>query len=123
MTMGKAMLDLEKWLHDLSYMKRIQNFHVLNPNAMLMPDTGGSCKKVAKAMKKMWHGNSVHLVPEDYQMLAEALLEELQEAQFTRPADSEDDMPGTSTGTTAAASAPRAKSQQTVDHKEILGEK
>jgi hypothetical protein len=117
MTMGKAMIDLEKWLHDLSYMKRIKNFHVLNPNAMLMPEDGGSCKKVAKAMKKMWHGSSVHLVPEGYQMLAEALVEELQEAQFTRPADSEDDTPGTSNGQVAAAAPPRVNKSHSGDHR------
>jgi hypothetical protein len=85
MTMGQALLDMEKWLHDLSYMKRIKNFHVVNPNALLMPD-GDNRKKVAKAMKKMWHGNSVHLVPDGYKMLAESLIEELQEArEFIRP--------------------------------------
>jgi hypothetical protein len=86
MTMGKAMLDLEKWLHDLANMKRIRNFHGMNSNALLMPD-GDNCKKVAKAMKKMWHGNSVHLVPDGYKMLAESLMEELQDADFIRPAD------------------------------------
>jgi hypothetical protein len=97
-------------------MKRIRHFHVLNPNALLMPD-GGSCKKVAKAMKKMWHRNSVHLVPDSYKMLAESLMKELQDAEFTWPADTEDDMPGSAGGTPAAAAAIRKHERQPVDNR------
>jgi hypothetical protein len=50
-------------------------------------------------------------------MLAETLMEELQEAEFTRPADTEDHMPGTLARTPPSASVTRTKVAQTVDHR------
>jgi hypothetical protein len=83
LNMGTALNDIEKWLRDLSYMKRIRNYLVVNPNSM--PAVKSSIVKSAKSVSKFWKKSPVHMTPEGYQLLADSILEDIPDMAFIRP--------------------------------------
>jgi hypothetical protein len=70
------------WIDDQSYLKRIRNFMVVNPNLVIAPDN--AYKKDAKTFKMYWKNGPVHMSSTGYEKLAQGILEELATGNFSR---------------------------------------
>jgi hypothetical protein len=57
----EGLSNLETWMDDQSYLKRIRNFVVFNPNDFFSPDT----KKDARVFKQCWKAGPVHMKRSD----------------------------------------------------------
>jgi hypothetical protein len=58
---------LETWIDDQAFLKRIRNFHVVNPNDVITPD--GLTKKDTRAFKMYWRSVLVHMTSVGYEKL------------------------------------------------------
>jgi hypothetical protein len=87
LNMGTLLNKAEKWLRDLSYMKRIRNYLVVNPSSILAVKS--SIVKSAKSVSKFWKKSPVHMTPDGYQLLADSILEDIPDMAFIRPETTE----------------------------------
>jgi hypothetical protein len=88
--MATGLANLETWLDDQAYLKRIRNFVVINPNNYFTSDTDGVTKSDTKAFKLLWRDGPVHMVDAGYQKLAKNILDALPEVTFSRSYSSEE---------------------------------
>jgi hypothetical protein len=111
--MATGLANLETWLDDQAYLKRIRNFVVINPNNFFTSDTDGVTKSDTKAFKLLWRDGPVHMVDAGYQKLAKNILEALPEVTFSRSYSNEE-KPATS-GSSQQARPPRGRGRGCVD--------
>ena len=69
-TMGTSLAELEDWIRDLAYSKRIQLSSVICPATMVDLDNPTDKKK---ELAKWWGTDPVHLLPAGYSKMAEKL--------------------------------------------------
>jgi hypothetical protein len=69
-TMFEQFADIETWMDDQSYLKRIRNYCVLNPNTILTPDSDKLTKKDKMTFKQFWNADPVHMTGTGYEYLA-----------------------------------------------------
>ena len=69
-TMGTSLAELEDWIRDLAYSKRIQLFSVICPATMVDLNNPSDKKK---ELAKWWGTDPVHLLPAGYSKMAEKL--------------------------------------------------
>jgi hypothetical protein len=82
--------NLETWLDDLTYLKRIRNFCVINPNNYFIPDTEGVTRQDTRSFKLYWKDGPVHMTGTGYNKLAQSIVDSLQEVTFKRAYSSSD---------------------------------
>jgi hypothetical protein len=81
---GEALANIDKWIWDLAYMKRIHNFVVISPKDLL--SKGCKTMKDVKVLHSLWKtADTVHLRPAGYERMAEAILDGLENTEFVRP--------------------------------------
>jgi hypothetical protein len=57
----EGLANLETWVDDQAYLKRIRNFMTFNPNDFFSPDEDPITKKDAKIYKQCWKAGPVHM--------------------------------------------------------------
>jgi hypothetical protein len=81
---GEALANMDKWIRDLAYMKRVQNFSVISPKDLL--SKGCKTMKDVKVLHSLWKtADTVHLRPAGYERMAEAILDDLDNIEYVRP--------------------------------------
>jgi hypothetical protein len=80
----EGLSNLETWMDDQAYLKRIRNFMVFNPNDFFSPDNDTITKKDARVYKQCWKAGPVHMTSVGYEKMAASLLEALIEGTFSR---------------------------------------
>jgi hypothetical protein len=80
----EGLANLETWVDDQAYLKRIRNFMTFNPNDFFSPDEDPITKKDARIYKQCWKAGPVHMTQFGYEKLAAALIEALEEGNFSR---------------------------------------
>jgi hypothetical protein len=80
-TMAGRVRDMKDELKDLILGKRIRSFKVLSPNLLLLE--GASEQDQAASLNSLWEDDPVHLVPEKYEALVNAILDWLEDESFT----------------------------------------
>jgi hypothetical protein len=83
-TMFEQLAEIETWMDDQSYLKRIRKYCVLNPNSILTPDLDKLTKKDKTTFKQFWSAGPVHMTGTGYEYLATKLTEEIGNANFKR---------------------------------------
>jgi hypothetical protein len=68
---GESLININTWLNDVVYLKRIRNFEIMCPNELLQRNV--SLKKAAWRLYKFWSQDPVHMTKEGYAELAVAL--------------------------------------------------
>jgi hypothetical protein len=82
MVLSEGLSVLETWIDDQAFLKRIRNFHVVNPNDIITPD--GLTKKDTRAFKMYWRSGPVHMTTVGYEKLGKGIVEEATNAVFKR---------------------------------------
>jgi hypothetical protein len=82
----EGLSNLETWMDDQSYLKRIRNFLVFNPNDFFSPDNDTITKKDARVFKQCWKAGPVHMTSYGYEKMAASLLEAIIDGSFSRAA-------------------------------------
>jgi hypothetical protein len=82
--LSEGLDSLHTWIDDQSYLKRIRNFIVVNPNLIIAPDSVN--KMETKTFKLYWKSGPIHMAPIGYEKLAKGLLEEMSSATYSRAA-------------------------------------
>jgi hypothetical protein len=82
--LAEGLSNLETWTDDQAYLKRIRNFLTFNPNDFFSPDEDPITKKDAKVYKQCWKAGPVHMTQFGYEKLAAALVDTLEEGNFSR---------------------------------------
>jgi hypothetical protein len=82
--LSEGLDSLQTWIDDQSYLKRIRNFIVVNPNLIIAPDSVN--KMETKTFKLYWKSGPIHMSTIGYKKLAAGLLEEMSSATFSRSA-------------------------------------
>jgi hypothetical protein len=113
-TLTEGLANLETWIDDQAYLKRIRNFMVYNPNDFLSPDDTAVTKKDTKLYKMCWREGPVHMTSFGYERMATALTEAIMEGQFSRTGPATAAPAGGST-----AANPRPESRSTSNTKKI----
>jgi hypothetical protein len=72
------------WIDNQTYLRRICNFIVVNPNLIIAPDSVN--KMETKTFKLYWKSGPIHMAPIGYEKFATGLLEEMSSATFSRAA-------------------------------------
>jgi hypothetical protein len=80
--LSEGLATIETWIDDQCYLKRIRNFHVINPNLLITPD--GISKSDTKTFKMYWKAGPVHMTALGYEKLSKSIVEELASAEFKR---------------------------------------
>jgi hypothetical protein len=80
--LSEGLSTIETWIDDQVYLKRIRNFHVVNPNDIITPD--GSTKRDTRTFKTYWRAGPVHMTCTGYDRLAKGILEDVASATFKR---------------------------------------
>jgi hypothetical protein len=113
--LATGLANLETWLDDQAYLKRIRSFSVINPNNFLTSDTEAISKKDAKKFKQLWNG-PVHMSDAGYRELAKSIIDCLPDTNFKRSYTSEE-KPAEATGKshTAASRPARGRGRGRVD--------
>jgi hypothetical protein len=62
--LSEGLASLETWIDDQSYLKRIRNFIVVNPNMIIAPDSMNKLK--TKTFKLYWKSGPIHMTPMGY---------------------------------------------------------
>jgi hypothetical protein len=79
--MGEALAKMRDFMKDLIYGKRIRNFKVLSTTMLFMGDTDTAADK----LRAFWKDDAVHMTPEGYAELVEAVVKVITTATYTRP--------------------------------------
>jgi hypothetical protein len=78
----EGLSTIETWINDQAYLKRVKNFHVVNPNDVITPV--GSTKKDMPTFKTYWHAGPVHMTSTGYDKLVRGIVEEVAGATYKR---------------------------------------
>jgi uncharacterized membrane protein YgcG len=83
--MGEAIGELKIWMQDFAFTRRIQNFVIMCPNALLQGES--EVEAGAAKIKSFWSAGPVHMAPEGYSCLATSLVSNLFDLKLARPTE------------------------------------
>jgi hypothetical protein len=79
--MGEALEDIRNSMKDLIFGKKIRNFKVLSTTRLF----GDNVEETAEKIRSFWKEDPVHMTPEGYSVLVEAIVDVASNAAYNRP--------------------------------------